>query len=215
MDKHDLTVLRALETRSELPTAVVKATVNAARGDRAFSTDRVRNRLNGLERRRYVRRTTGPGFSPRISWALTEEGKAALVCGEPKKHPPVRRYEVVRKMDVGEFSNFYFARSRGSAIYQAWMDWRSIDPDSTFISFRKLCRARLDPVMPTGCYDWVQKRYDLRVDAGDRIAARGKSGIVVNHTENHYVHFVPDGLNHSVPVHPTDVMVLERRAERS
>lgn len=214
MNPHDTRILQALNTRSERPTAAVKYTVNAAQRRTRYSTDRVRYRLKGLERRRYVRRSTGPGFAPRISWALTEEGKAALVCGEPKKRPPERLYEVVRTLNVGELSEFYCARSRGGAIYLAWLDWREIDPDITFIEFRKRCTARLfrAPAAPTGCYGYVMRHYGLEVDSGDRIEACGKTGIVVPHTQNHYVHFIPDDQDYSVPVHPSDVTVLERRA---
>ncbi|MEP3114118.1 hypothetical protein [Nisaea sp.] len=216
MNPHNTRIMEALNTRSALPTAAVTSTVNAAIGNGGFSTDRVRYRLKGLQRRGYVRYTTGTGPCPRFSWTLTDAGKAVLIGGEPKKVKPIRRYEVVRQTGAGEFSLYYTAHTRNSAIYMAMLEWREINPDITFLAFRKGCRAFLSPVtprnLPTGCYSYVKQRYGVVVDAGDRIQACGRSGIVVPHTQYHHVHFVPDGLTHSVPVHPSDVTVLERRA---
>lgn len=211
MNLHDTRIMEALDMNNPRATYVVKNMVNAAIGNGGFSTDRVRYRLKGLRRRGYVRNTTGTGPCPRFSWTLTDAGKAVLVGGEPKKVKPVRRYEVVRDCGTCAVTNTYFARSRGGAIYQAMLDWQEFDPDATFMGFRKRCRAYLADKTPTGCYDYVMRHYGLEVDAGDRIQACGRSGIVVPHTQYHHVHFVPDGLQHSVPVHPSDVTVIERR----
>ncbi|WP_193171291.1 winged-helix domain-containing protein [Nisaea nitritireducens] len=162
MNRFDTLILQELDTACELSTAEIKNRINKALGNGVFCTDRVRYHLKSLEGRGYTRRSTGAGACPRISWSLADAGKAFLVHGEPKKRPPVRRYEVMRKMDVGRFSNTYFARSRGSAIYKAWLDWREIAPDSTFIEFRKRCSAQLS----LGSYAYMKQFYGLQIDAG-------------------------------------------------
>lgn len=128
------------------------------------------------------------------------------------KTAPLRQYEVVRKLDIGESSTCYYARTRGSAIYQSFLDWRDTYPDIKFMQFRKRVSARLVPEWPTGCYSFVKQHYGVEVDAGDRVQACGRTGIVIPHTQYNYVHFVPDGTNSSVAVHPYDVKVIERRA---
>lgn len=212
MNPHDTRILEALNTRSALPTAAVTSTVNAAQRDVRYSNDRVRYRLKSLERRGYVRHSTGPGFTPSLSWSLTEAGKFALECGEPSEAAPLRQYEVVINLQVGEISTLHYARTRDSAIYQAFLDYREAMPATTFLAFRKRVTAQIAPVWPTDCYSYVKQHYGLDVDAGDRIQACGRSGIVVPHTAYHHVHFVPSGQKYSVPVHPSDVTVLERRA---
>ncbi|WP_193188869.1 hypothetical protein [Nisaea sediminum] len=134
------------------------------------------------------------------------------MCNAPTA--PAREYQVLVRFKNGEHTTTQVGRSREMAICRAWRDYREVDEDITYLDFKRRCRAFLLPARrPDDAYDYVRGYYGLEVSPGDRIRACGMTGTVVHpKSHRHYVHFIEDGKDFSVPVHPDDVIVIGKAA---
>lgn len=118
---------------------------------------------------------------------------------------PPAQYEVTANFRGEDVSRVVSARSRSAARFGVYRDWS----DVWEISFRDFLR-HVRSVRRTGKrtpYDYIRERHGVHVEVGQRIAACGRQGYVVEPESSRdcYVRVLFDGVSDVRAVHPVEI----------